>query len=68
MNIETVKTTARHLRAGDVLAGSGFVVTAHAIALPGGKVLISGKYPSDARVATRAWNASTTLTVTRKVS
>jgi hypothetical protein len=68
MNIETVKTTARHLRAGDVLSGSGFVVTRNAIPLTSGRVLVCGRYPSQMLPTQRAWNASTTLTVTRKVS
>ena len=62
---ENTKTTARHLRTGMVLVGSGFTVTHNAYAgvrTPKGKVVIEGYYPGQApRI--HVWNASTTLTV-----
>jgi hypothetical protein len=58
-------TTARHLRAGMVLAGSGFTVTHNAysgVRTPKGKVVVEGFYPGSP-VKAHVWNASTTLAV-----
>lgn len=68
MNSKTeTKTTARHLRAGDVLTGSGFVVSHNAwagVRCPKGHVYVEGAYPGgDHKRFT--WNASTTVTVSR---
>jgi hypothetical protein len=58
-------TTARHLRAGDVIAGSGFVVTHNAYALtrtPKGRVVIEGYYPGSP-VKAYEWSANTRVPV-----
>jgi hypothetical protein len=63
--MNTNKTTARNLRTGDVLAGSGFTVTHNAwagVRTPKGKVIVEGFYPGQA-VRQHVWNASTTLSV-----
>jgi len=62
---ENTKTTARHLRTGMVLVGSGFTVTHNAwsgVRTPKGKVIVEGFYPGSP-VKAHVWNASTTLTV-----
>lgn len=69
MNINSqILVTARHLRTGDLLVGSGFVVTHGAytsVRCPKGKVHVEGRYPGKrAKVAT--WNANTTLMVVRE--
>lgn len=54
-------TTARHLKAGDVLAGSGFTVTHSAysgVRTRKGYVIVEGFYPNGA-VKAREWNANT---------
>jgi len=61
------RTTVRHLRAGDILSGSGFTVTRNpytSVRCPSGRLWVEGHYPNGATVA-RAWNASTTVTVMR---
>jgi hypothetical protein len=58
-------TTARNLRAGMVLAGSGFTVTHNAwagVRTPKGRVVVEGFYPGSP-VKSHVWNASTTLAV-----
>lgn len=62
---ENSKTAARNLRAGMVLAGSGFTVTHNAwsgVRTPKGKVIVEGFYPGSP-VKSHVWNASTTLSV-----
>jgi hypothetical protein len=64
---QNIRTTARYLRAGDVLLGSGFVVTHNAytsVRCPKGMIHVEGNYP-DGGVKVHTWNASTTLTVVR---
>lgn len=58
-------TTARHLKRGDVLAGSGFTVTHNAYAgvcTRRGYVIVEGFYPGGA-VRAREWNANTRVPV-----
>lgn len=68
MNKENiVSTTARFLDAGDILVGSGFVVTRTAyrgVRTPSGKVRVEGHYPGSP-VKAYEWNASTRVTVKR---
>jgi hypothetical protein len=65
-NTETVKVTVRYLRAGDVLAGSGFVVTRTpypTVALRGSRnLVVEGFYPGG-KTAARQWNRDTTVTI-----
>lgn len=70
MNTDTIKTTVRYLRPGDVLAGSGFVVT-HTpyptVALRGTRnLVVEGYYPSDSTPRSRQWNRDTTVTIKRQ--
>lgn len=71
MNTETVKTTVGRLTAGDVLSGSGFVVTHtpyQTVGLRGTpKVVVEGFYPPTSQPTARAWNRNTTVTVIRSV-
>lgn len=58
-------TAARNLRAGDVLAGSGFTVTENAYAgvrTRRGYVIVTGFYPGGA-IRAREWNANTRVPV-----
>lgn len=63
-----VTTTARHLQEGDVLVGSGFIVTHNAwagVRTPKGKVNVAGHYPGGAD-SVRHWGASTSVQVMRE--
>lgn len=65
MNKNTVSKTARTLRAGDVLAGSGFTVTHNAwagVRTPKGKVVVEGFYPGSP-VKAHTFTASTIVPV-----
>ena len=62
-----ITTSARFLLAGDVLAGSGFVVTARAtrgLRTPKGKVEVDGFYPGSP-VKRYEFNGSTRMMVQR---
>jgi hypothetical protein len=64
---ERVDTTVRHLQAGDVLSGSGFVVTHtpySGVRLKSGKLYVEGYYPGKAP-RRHEWGASTTLIALR---
>lgn len=64
---EKVDTTVRHLQAGDVLVGSGFVVTHtpySAARLRSGKLYVEGFYPGSP-TKRHEWGASTTIAALR---
>lgn len=64
---ERVDTTVRHLQSGDVLSGSGFVVTHtpySGVRLKSGKLYVEGYYPGKAP-RRHEWGASTTLIALR---
>lgn len=59
------RTSVRHLRAGDVLAGSGFTVTHNPYTSVRGRkgyLWVAGYYPNGVN-RRREWNANTTVTV-----
>lgn len=59
------QTSVRHLNAGDVLAGSGFIVARRpwaGVRTPKGRMIVEGNYPGSP-VKAHVWNASTTVSV-----
>ena len=67
-NKNTESVSVRHLRAGDVLAGSGFVVARTpwaGVSTPKGRMIVEGNYPGQP-VHSHVWNASTTVRVFTK--
>lgn len=64
---ERIATTVRHIRKGDVLCGSGFVVTHNPyqkVGIASGTLLVEGFYPGG-KNRIFLWKASTTVTVDR---